>query len=183
MNTIYFLTNNQGKFNEIKNFLADKKIKVQQIKIDLDEVQGVDPKKIIAHKIKEALKSGLKNFFLEDTSLYVNGMGSLPGPLIKWFLLELKNPGLARLAKKIGNGQAHAETIIAFAKDKKHIYYFSGVAQGKIVAPRGTNDFGWGPTFQPTGSPKTFGQMTTAEKHKWSMRIKAFKKFKKFIQK
>ena len=121
MKTIYFLTNNQGKFNEIKKFLADKKIKIRQIKIDLDEIQGVDPKKIINHKIKEALKSGLKNFFLEDTSLYINGLGQLPGPLIKWFLIELKNPGLARLAKKMGHGQAYAETIIAFAKNKKQI--------------------------------------------------------------
>ncbi len=183
MKTIYFLTNNQGKFNEIKNFLADKKIEIQQIKIDLDEIQSVDPKKIIAHKVKEALKHGLKNFFLEDTSLYINGMGNLPGPLIKWFLSELKNPGLARLANKMGNGQAHAETIIAFAKNKQQIYYFSGLTRGKMVAPRGTNDFGWGPAFQPNGANKTFGQMTTAEKQKWSMRIKAFKKFKKFIQK
>jgi non-canonical purine NTP pyrophosphatase (RdgB/HAM1 family) len=183
MNTIYFLTNNPGKFNEIEKFLADKKAKILQIKIDLDEIQGIDPKKIITHKVKEALKSGLKNFFLEDTSLYINGLGHLPGPLIKWFLIELKNPGLARLAKEIGNSQAYAETIIAFAKNKKQIYYFSGRTNGKIVAPRGTNDFGWGAIFQPTGSSKTFGQMTTPEKHKWSMRIKAFKKFKIFIQK
>jgi len=182
MNKIYFLTNNQGKFKEIKNFLADKKTKIRQIKIDLDEIQGVDPKKIVTHKVKEALKLGLKNFFLEDTSLYINGLGQLPGPLIKWFLLKLKNPGLARLAKKMGHGQAYAETIIAFAKDKKHIYYFSGQTKGKIVAPRGTNDFGWGAIFQPTGSSKTFGQMTTSKKHEWSMRIKAFKKFKQFIR-
>ncbi|MCX6741137.1 MAG: non-canonical purine NTP pyrophosphatase, partial [Candidatus Parcubacteria bacterium] len=80
------------------------------------------------------------------------------------------------------NGPAYAETIIAFAKNKKQIYYFSGQTKGKIVAPWGTNDFGWGATFQPTGSFKTFGQMTSAEKHRWSMRIKAFKKFKRFIQ-
>jgi len=182
MKTVYFLTNNRGKFEEIKKFLADQQIKLKQISLDLDEIQETNAKKVIQHKIQEALKLGKINFFLEDTSLYINGLGNLPGPLIKWFLLETKNSGLAHLAKKMGNTRACAETIIAFAKNQKQIYYFSGRTFGKIVSPKGNNDFGWGPIFRPNGAKKTFGQMTTTEKHCFSMRIKAFQKLKRFLK-
>jgi len=183
MRSLSFLTGNNGKFREITHFLADSGVQLKQLNIDLDEIQDVDAKKVIAHKAKEAIRHGYNNFFLEDTSLYIGGLGNLPGPLIKWFLQELKPAGIARLAIRNGKTAARAETIIAYVNAKKEIRYFLGKTTGKIVPSRGTRDFGWGSVFQPTGSRKTFAQMSAAEKHRYSMRIKAFQKFQEFLLK
>ena len=74
-----------------------------------------------------------------------------------------------------------AETIIAYAENKKKIHYFRGITLGVIIKPSGNKDFGWGPIFRPKGANKSFGQMSEIEKQKWSMRIKAFVKLKWFL--
>lgn len=173
MRSVSFMTGNKGKFAEIKTFLAEKGIELSQLEVDLEEVQEVDPVKVIAHKVQEALKKGYSEFVLEDTSLYFEGMGSLPGPLIKWFLQELKTEGLFTLASHQGIERARAETILAYVKSENEVYYYRGVTEGRIVAPRGTKDFGWGPIFQPEGSEKTFAEMEYSEKQTYSMRIRA----------
>ena len=49
---IYFITGNKDKFNEAKEVIPD----LDFISLGLDEIQELDSKKIIEHKVKEALK-------------------------------------------------------------------------------------------------------------------------------
>lgn len=54
--------------------------------------------------------------------------------------------------------------------------------EGKVFGtlqwpPRGLDGFGYDPMFQPDGAQKTFGEMSSAEKHKYSHRAIALKKF------
>ncbi|KAL2242552.1 UNVERIFIED_CONTAM: Inosine triphosphate pyrophosphatase, partial [Sesamum indicum] len=50
---------------------------------------------------------------------------------------------------------------------------FLGKTQGMIVPPRGPNDFGWDPIFQPDGYDKTYAEMAKEEKNKISHRYRA----------
>ena len=43
--------------------------------------------------------------------------------------------------------------------------------------PRGNGGFGYDPMFQPDGADKTFGEMTSAEKHAYSHRARALQQF------
>ncbi len=180
MRTIYFITGSEGKFREVEHFLRAKNIKIKRIKLSLDEIQELDAEKIIRHKAREAASKISDDFILEDTSLYINGLGGLPGPLIRWFLQELGNEGINWLASRVGNGKARAETILACARGGR-VFYFKGATNGKVVKPKGRNDFGWGPLFKPNGARETFGEMSGDEKNKWSMRIKAVKKLAEFL--
>ena len=69
---------------------------MEQSDIDLTEIQSVDPKEIIEHKLNEAKKHMKGNLVVEDTSLYFEALNGLPGPLIKWFLKTVGNEGLAK---------------------------------------------------------------------------------------
>ncbi len=178
---IYVLTGNSGKFAEIKRFLENENFIIEQIDVDLEEAQEVDARKIIDHKVREALKLGLDNFLVEDTSLYLDGMNRLPGPLVKWFLQELEIKGLYKMAIAMGNGAAQAETILAYVKDAQNIHLFYGATGGKLVEPRGEHGFGWSSIFKPDNCLKTYGEMLYEEKILWNQRIKALREFQNFI--
>ncbi|TAN58553.1 non-canonical purine NTP pyrophosphatase [Patescibacteria group bacterium] len=170
---LYFITGNKNKFEEVRAIVGE----VERLDIDLPEIQDIDPKNIIRAKLLEALKHREGEFIVEDTSLYLDCLNGLPGPLIKWFIKTIGNIGLADIAEKAGNNKAEAKTIIGYAKSRDEIYFFEGSVLGKIVAPRGDSDFGWDPIFQPDGYDKTFAQMSKEEKNKISMRKIAAEKF------
>jgi inosine triphosphate pyrophosphatase len=175
--SLYFITGNKNKFEEAKAILPD----LEQMDVDLPEIQEIDPKEIIKAKLEEALKHHKGFFIVEDTSLYINALNGLPGPLIKWFMKTMGNNGLANLAQKLGNPKAQAKTIIGYATDDGNVHFFEGSISGEIVFPQGDTNFGWDPIFKPDGYDVTFAEISKEEKNKISMRKQAIQKLKEFI--
>lgn len=176
---IFFITGNKNKFKEAKAVINN----IVQYDIDLPEIQDVSAKNIIIAKLIEALKHKKGEFIVEDTSLYLECLNGLPGPLIKWFMKTIGNDGIFDIAKKYDNYNAVARTFIGYANISGEINFFEGSLQGKIVAPKGDSIFGWDPIFMPKGHLKTFAEMPKEEKNKISMRQIALNKLSKFIKK
>jgi inosine triphosphate pyrophosphatase len=181
MKQLLVITGNKNKFAEIGHFLSGIPYELVCCAIELEEIQDLDPKEVIEHKAHEALKAGYRNFILEDTSLFINGLNRLPGTFIKWFLQELKVEGIHKLAQAMGNTEAYAQTIFAYVIDEKTIYYFEGVRHGHIVSARGDRGFGWSVIFQPLGSSQTYGELTMDEKQQYSQRAQALEKLRNFL--
>lgn len=175
--TIYFITGNAGKLKEVQAILPE----VEGINLDLPEIQELDPLKIIAEKLKAATRLHPGEFFIEDTSLYLESLNGLPGPLIKWFSQALGNQGIYELVSKYQNHKATAKTIVGYT-DGKNIHFFSGELKGEIVFPQG-HGFGWDPIFKPEGHNKTLGEFTLEEKNKISMRYQALIQLRNFLDK
>lgn len=172
-----FISGNKGKIAEAQAILNN----VVGHDIDLPEIQEIDPQIIIRHKLAEAQKHGLRNCFVEDTSLYIEALNGLPGPLIKWFLKTMGVAGLARLTLALSNGQAaEAKALIGYVSPTGKIAFFEGSIRGDIQQPRGTG-FGWDPIFQPAGHTKTFGEMSAEEKNAISMRRLALEKLREHL--
>ncbi len=178
--SITFITGNASKAEQLKRHL---KRPVLHKKIDLDEVQSLDLKKIVEHKAKEAYKKVKSPVLVEDVSLTFHAMGRLPGPLIKWFLGELGNDGLCELLDGQKNRKATAEVCFGFY-DGKELKMFEGKMEGTISKkPRGETDFGWDPIFIPKGSRKTNAELSVEEQKKFSMRRIALKKLEAYLKK
>lgn len=174
--TLYFITGSKNKVAEVQAVLPE----VEQLDIDLQETQELDPHKILAAKLLEARKHHGNAYIVEDTSLYFDGMNGLPGPFVKWFLQALGLEGLAQLAKNYG-GTATAKTLIGYADEKGKVEFFEGEVRGTIVAPREPGGFGWDAIFMPEGYGKTFGELGTEQKNAISMRRKAAEKLKAYL--
>lgn len=174
---ITFITGNKKKFAEAQAVFPG----IKQRDIDLPEIQEIDPHAIIRAKLQAAFAHAEGEFIVEDTSLYFEGLGGLPGPLIKWFLQELAPSGLALLVQKLGNDRAVAKTVIGYAQSRDHVQFFEGAITGRIVAPR-NDTFGWDPIFLPDGHSKVFGEMAPEEKNEISMRRLALNKLKEFLE-
>ena len=174
---IKFITGNINKFAEVKAVLAD----LERLDIDLPEIQSLDPQEIVEFKLKTALEHVSGDIIIEDTSLYIEGLHGLPGPLIKWFMKAMGREGLAKNVLATGNDRAEAKTIIGYADSDGKTSYFEGVVAGRIVMPQGETTFGWDPIFIPDDSEMTFAEMGIEEKNKISMRREAAQKLKYFL--
>lgn len=174
---IQFITGNENKFGEVKAVLGD----VQQLDIDLPEIQELDAHLIIRAKLDEALKLGYTECFVEDTSLYLDCLDGLPGPLIKWFLKTLGNRGIFNLVDRYENYAAEAKTLIGYADVQGNVEFFEGSVRGTIVEPIATTNFGWDPLFKPEGHSKSFAEMSKEEKNGISMRRMALDRLKEHL--
>ncbi len=179
MTPLYLITGNLNKYHEYKVLLPSIKLFYK----DLPEIQHLDEKKILKAKILEAFKYKRGRFIVEDTWVHLDALSGMPGPFAKWFMKALGQKKLCEVVKKLGNNRTHARTLIAYAKNKKEIHYFEGIAKGRIVLPKGKIGFGWDPIFQPDGFSKTYSEMTMNEKLLISMRRKAVQKLIAFLKK
>lgn len=175
---LQFITGNKGKYEEIKAIFED----VEQVNMDLPEIQDIDPKKIIEAKLKAAVEHAGGSYIVEDTSLYLDALPGLPGPLIKWFDKTIGNQGLFDIAEKFENYGAEAKVYIGYINSMDSIEFFEGSLRGTIVSPRGDKGFGWDAIFQPEGFSRSFGEMEREEKNKLSMRAQAALKLRDYLQ-
>ncbi|MFA5990830.1 MAG: non-canonical purine NTP pyrophosphatase [Candidatus Doudnabacteria bacterium] len=175
-----FITGNKTKFKEVQMALAP--IQIEQVDISLHEIQGVDPKKIIEHKLKEAFKHHKGEFIIDDSSLFLSCFDyKLPGPLIKWFNDTIGTKKIYQMCKKMSNTKAKAVTYIGYAKSPKEIKFFDGVLTGSIVDSKGAYDFGYDPIFLPNGGNETLSQIKSSGDFLSSPRGLAVLKLKKYL--
>lgn len=173
---IYFVTGNDGKFNEAKKLLPQ----LERVEIDLPEEQSLDPQLVIQKKLDIAKQKHATPLIVEDTSLYLEGLNGFPGPLIKWMLHAVGNQGIYDLCSKISNRRATAKTVIGY-DDGQSVHFFEGSIDGQIVTPYGNEGFGWDDIFQPDGLNETFAEMGDNYKPEFSMRTSAFTKLKDYL--
>ena len=87
---------------------------------------------------------------------------------------------LARLDDS-SDRQARFRTVICLILGEKE-HFFEGICEGSILKEkRGNQGFGYDPVFVPTGSGKTFAEMTIEEKNRFSHRRKAMDKLVVFL--
>lgn len=175
MKSLTFITGNLNKVERTKRYVH---IPLNHKKLDLMEIQSLDPKEVVEHKVKEAYKIVKKPVLVEDTSVVIHALGKLPGPLIKWFLEELGPDGICKLVPD--NDRTATASVLFGLHDGKKIHYFEGEIDGTVAKkPHGENGFGWDSIFIPDGQNKTHAEMTQEEMDKISVRKIALEKMRK----
>ena len=175
---INFVSGNKNKLRELSDIFKKhfNDIEIKQLDIDLPELQGF-PEEIVKEKLKLALEKAKKlegPVLVEDTSLCFNAYGGLPGAYIKYFLKAIKPEGLYKMACAFKDHSAYAQSIYGLQKSQKdEPKLFIGKTDGEIVSPRGDNNFGWDPCFQPKNYKQTYAEMEEEQKNKISHRGKS----------
>ncbi|KAG8369725.1 hypothetical protein BUALT_Bualt14G0043700 [Buddleja alternifolia] len=169
---VTFVTGNAKKLEEVRAILGNS-IPFRSLKLDLPELQG-EPEEISREKARLAAKEVNGPVLVEDTCLCFNALKGLPGPYIKWFLQKTGHEGLNNLLMAYEDKSAYALCVFSLALGPNtDPITFLGKTPGKIVPPRGPNDFGWDPIFEPDGYDQTYAEMPKEEKNKISHRSRA----------
>lgn len=126
--------------------------------------------------------------FADDTGLEIGFLKNEPGVFSARYAGEQKNADdnmnlVLEKLKDQTNRKARFRTVIALIVDGIE-YLFEGIVEGEITEKKsGKDGFGYDPIFKPTGSEKTFAEMTMEEKNKISHRGRAIQKLVEFLSK
>jgi len=177
MKTMYFITGNKGKAEEAREKLKPLHIMIIQRDLGYPEIQADTLEEVARAGVEYVQQKFNQPFILEDAGLFIEHLQGFPGVYSKYVFLTIGLPGILQLLAGVKKRTAVFRSVYAYAEPKQPPFIVCGECEGTITTSvRGTHGFGYDPLFIPTGSTKTFGEMTTEEKNRFSHRAKALEK-------
>ena len=177
---LILVSSNPNKAIEAERILG---MPLLRVSLTLPEIQAATVEEITRFKLDTARSKGYQRLIVEDVSLGFDELGNFPGPFVRWLLEAAGGKGLAAIAYALNNRSAKAQCCVAYW-DGTDGHVFLGECAGEVlVEPRGTQQFGWDPWFQPRGSTKTFAEMRPEEKDLVSHRGEAYRKLAAHLEK
>jgi XTP/dITP diphosphohydrolase len=172
-------THNPGKLSEMRELLAPhgvEAISAGELKLGEPEETGGTFKANARIKAIAAARAAQLPAFADDSGLVVDGLDGAPGILSARWAGPNKdfNAAMTRIERLLqergastpDQRRAHFVSALCVAWPDGHIEEVEGRADGTLVwPPRGTAGFGYDPMFMPDGYERTFGEMTSVEKH------------------
>ena len=179
MKEITYITGNQKKAEYLADLLD---FPILHKKIDLDEIQSLDLKEIVKHKLRQAYDIVKSPVVVEDTILEFKALGNLPGPFIKFFLEQMSEEDICALL----NGKdrsATARCVFGYFDGEKE-NYFEGSINGTIPEkPAGDGGYGFDRIFIPEGYNVTRAEQNEADHKAVYLKIKPIEQLKDFLEK
>ena len=177
--SLTFITSNKNKANQVARYLS---FPVTHVALELSEVQSLDLREIVSHKVREAYVHIEKPVLVEDVSLTFDAMGGLPGPFIKWFMKELGSDKICAMMNAFPDRSAVARIVYGLF-DGEHVEFFDGEIEGSIApSPKGFHGFGYDSIFIPEGYNETRGEMDEKEFALTSPRKMALDKLEEYLR-
>jgi len=172
-------THNPGKLAEMRELLAPHGVEaISAGELGLGEPDETGDTFVANAKIKAvaAAEAAQLPAFADDSGLVVDALDGAPGILSARWAGPNKDFGAAmtrierllqeRGAKEPAQRSAHFVSALCVAWPDGHVEQVEARADGTLVwPPRGTAGFGYDPMFMPDGHTRTFGEMTSLEKH------------------
>ncbi len=189
LTTLIFATNNQHKVDEIRKVIGEQfeLLTLQEAGIEIDIPEPYDTlQENAATKSATIHQLTNKNCFSEDTGLEVSALNGEPGVKSARYAGDGKNfqANVDKLLFNLNGKEdrtARFRTVISLILDNQE-YFFEGICEGTIIEEsKGLSGFGYDPIFIPTGSNKTFAEMSIDEKNLYSHRRKATDQLLNFL--
>lgn len=171
-------THNAGKLREMRELLAPHGVDcVSAGELGLAEPEETGPtfEDNALIKARAAAQATGITAFADDSGLCVEALGGAPGIYSARWAGDGKDfaAAMARIeAELAARGATTPEarrgsfvSALAIGWPDGETAVFRGEVFGTIVTPRGSAGFGYDPLFLPDGHPRTFGEMTSDEKH------------------
>jgi XTP/dITP diphosphohydrolase len=177
----FFVTGNVHKFNEARKVLAEYNVATAMLNLEAVEIQDDNVENIAKASAADAAKKSNLSVFVEDAGLFVKALNGFPGPYSSYVYRTVGCKSVLKLLQNERKRDAYFLSVVAFSsnREQREPMCFQGRVEGRIAyEERGKQGFGFDPIFEPYGgNGKTFAEMTTQEKNKYSHRAQALRKF------
>ncbi|MGX7745443.1 RdgB/HAM1 family non-canonical purine NTP pyrophosphatase [Rhodopseudomonas parapalustris] len=172
-------THNPGKLAEMRELLAPygiEAISAGELGLAEPDETGDSFQANARIKAEAAAKAAQLPAFADDSGLAVDALDGAPGIYSARWAGDAKDfagamARIERLLQERGatapeRRTAHFVSALCVAWPDGHVEEVEARADGTLVwPPRGTAGFGYDPVFLPDGHSRTFGEMTSVEKH------------------
>ena len=172
-------THNPGKLREMHELLAPygiETISAGELGLPQPDETGASFSDNARIKAEAAAKAANLPAFADDSGLAVDALGGAPGIHSARWAGPSKNFAHAmetvesmlkdRSADRPALRKAQFVSALCVAWPDGHREEFEARVNGTLVwPPRGTKGFGYDPMFLPDGHSRTFGEMSSEEKH------------------
>jgi XTP/dITP diphosphohydrolase len=172
-------THNSGKLAEMRELLAPYGIEaVSAGELGLGEPEETGDTFQANARIKAiaAAEATKLPAFADDSGIVVEALDGAPGIYSARWAGDAKdfNAAMARIERLLqergattpDQRRAHFVSALCVAWPDGHLEEVEAKVDGTLVwPPRGTAGFGYDPMFLPDGQVRTFGEMTSIEKH------------------
>ena len=172
-------THNPGKLTEMRELLAPygiEAVSAGELGLGEPEETGDTFEANARIKASAAAKAAQLPAFADDSGLAVEALNGAPGIFsARWAgpnkdfnaaMAQIERLLHERGATTADKRAAHFVSALCVAWPDGHIEEVEARVDGTLVwPPRGTAGFGYDPMFMPDGFDRTFGEMTSIEKH------------------
>ncbi|MDB5549250.1 MAG: non-canonical purine pyrophosphatase, RdgB/HAM1 family [Tardiphaga sp.] len=172
-------THNPGKLAEMRELLSPygiDAVSAGELNLGEPEETGATFKANAAIKAVAAAQASQLPAFADDSGLVVDALDGAPGIYSARWAGDSKDftaamTRIERLLQERGattpdQRKAHFVSALCVAWPDGHLEEVEARADGTLVwPPRGDAGFGYDPLFLPDGHTRTFGEMTSMEKH------------------
>lgn len=172
---VVIATHNAGKLVEMRELLAPfgvEAVSAGELGLPEPDETGTMFSENAAIKAHAAAKASGLPAFADDSGLCVDALDGAPGLFsARWAGPDKDFSGaMARIAAELDkrgatDRRAHFVSALVLAWPDGHTELFEGRVFGDLVAPRGNLGFGYDPMFRPEGMDRTFGEISSEEKH------------------
>ena len=172
-------THNPGKLKEMSELLSIygvEAVSAGELGLDEPEEPGANFAENARIKSNAAAIASGRPAFADDSGLVVDALGGAPGiHSARWAGPDKNFPHAMEtvdsMLRKRGatapaQRRAHFVSALCVSWRDGHVEEFEGRVDGTLVwPPRGDKGFGYDPMFLPDGHQRTFGEMSSDEKH------------------
>jgi XTP/dITP diphosphohydrolase len=176
---VVIATHNAGKLAELRELLAPfgiSAVSAGELRLPEPEETGASFAGNARLKALGAALAARRPALADDSGLAVEALGGAPGiASARWAGLgkdfaaamqRIETELRGRGARRPQDRRAHFACALAIAWPDRHVEEFEGRVDGTLVwPPRGSKGFGYDPIFLPDGFDRTFGEMTSDQKH------------------
>jgi XTP/dITP diphosphohydrolase len=157
-----FVTGNARKVADLEGALQPYDIKVEQLDLPVDEIQGTDPEKIALHKAKEAFRLAGRSVLVNDVFWNITALRGFPGPYMHDIAGWLKpEDWLALMQDKTDRSVSRTQSVVYY--DGKRSKIFTKVYWATMITePRGIGDSSIGQLLMNVGDTRTFAERRDA---------------------
>ena len=176
-----YVTGNNGKFEEVRNFLAQEKspIELEQKSLPIFEIQSLDQKAVALDKARQAYAILKKPLIVDDAGIYFPKYNSFPGVFTRFVYDGIGMEGTFKLVNPGDTMYFLLYLVFIDAHGTEHV--FEGRSDGVVVKPtifKASIDLPYHDIFLPNGSDQSYGDLVgTPDFAKFSCRLKALKSF------
>ncbi|MBI5635510.1 non-canonical purine NTP pyrophosphatase [Candidatus Micrarchaeota archaeon] len=180
---VLFATSNHNKVAQAKIALPD--FEVEQLDADVFEIKSLNLQETIERKAIDTFNLVKKPVVVEDTCLFFEAYENFPGTYSKFCYQTLGLNGLLKLLEGKDRKAKFVSSVAFIEAGMEKPIVFSGEMNGRIsekIVGKIVYKMPYATIFIPSGSDKTFNELTSEEKNAVSHRASAFRKLGEWLK-